>query len=108
MIKKTFSYIAIINIYIVLMVFASFYVPIKAVISYGGEDDPDAYTQLGYYPIWEIKKKSHEEQEQVSSNPVSGPEIDIRINVTAWVIQYIAITLIFLSMLYRNWRRFRL
>jgi hypothetical protein len=91
------------------MISATLYVPVKANISNGTKDDPDAYTELGYYPLWEIKNEpeptSHSATPQ--AQPGSGTVIRVRINVTAWVIQYIAITLVFLSLLIRTRNYFK-
>ena len=80
-----------IGMYIGVMLFTSLYVPVKASIRV---EENDTYTEYGYYPVWRIREAAAE-----------NPGMSISINVTAWVIQYVFITLVFIILLSRTLRK---
>ncbi len=83
------------GMYIAAMVFTSLYVPVKASVRLEGEAE-DTYTEYGYYPVWEIREAKAE-----------NPGMEVSINITAWVIQYLFITLVFIFLFLRARRRGR-
>jgi hypothetical protein len=89
-------------VYTVAMIFATLYVPVKAVIGNG----QDIHTELGYYTLWDVLSQS-----SPSSHPGKDTGAESRmvvtLNITAWIIQYIFITAVFGSMYYRVRRHFR-
>lgn len=80
-----------IGMYIAVIVFTSLYVPVKASIQV---EEEDTYMEYGYYPVWKIREAAAE-----------NPGLDISINITAWVIQYVFITLVFIILLFRTLRK---
>lgn len=80
-----------IGMYIAVMVVTSLYVPVKASIQV---EEGDTYMEYGYYPVWKIREAAAE-----------NPGMSISINVTAWVIQYVFITLVFIILLFRTLRK---
>lgn len=80
-----------IGMYIAVIVFTSLYVPVKASIRV---EEEDTYMEYGYYPVWKIREAAAE-----------NPGLDISINITAWVIQYVFITLVFIILLFRTLRK---
>jgi len=94
----------VIVIYSIIMVLATLFVPIRATVSYGSASDPDAYTELGYYPIWLIGKQ---QAETSSTGPASHTQVAVSINLLAWVIQYVVLTAVFGSLYYRTRRHYR-
>jgi hypothetical protein len=89
--KKKVALLITIGLYIAVIVFASLYVPVKASIRV---EEGDTYMEYGYYPVWKIREAAAE-----------NPGMDISINITAWVIQYVFITLVFILLLSRMLRK---
>jgi hypothetical protein len=91
--KKKVALMITIGMYIAVIVFTSLYVPVKAFIQVKGED---TYMEYGYYPVWKIRGAA-----------VENPGLDISINITAWIIQYMFITLVFIILLFRTLRKYK-
>jgi hypothetical protein len=87
----------IIGIYITVMIYSFLFVPVKASI---GDKDPEPV--YGYYPIWKL---SQSPQSFPGSPP--GVTITLKLNITAWVLQSMFITLVFISLLLRALKHFR-
>jgi hypothetical protein len=85
--KKKVALIITIGTYIAVMVSTSLYVPVKASIRV---EEEDTYVEYGYYPVWKIREAK-----------VENPALEVSINITAWVIQYVFITLVFIFLLLR-------
>lgn len=81
----------IIGMYMAVMVFTSLYVPVKASIQV---EEEDTYMEYGYYPVWKIREAA-----------AGNPGLVISINITAWVIQYVFITLVFIILVFRTLRK---
>ncbi len=99
-IKKKILLISIVCLYGVVLICATLYVPVKATIL----DGDNSYTELGYYPIWEIGKYNSNPPGNQGEDP--GPGITMRLNITAWIIQYIFISAVFASLFYRTRKHF--
>ncbi|UCH94588.1 MAG: hypothetical protein JSV88_30570 [Candidatus Aminicenantes bacterium] len=95
--KKKVILTLIVGPYIAAMIYSSLVVPVIA--SVGCQDADTAY---GYYPIWKIIPST-------PSKPNSAAEVPItlKLNVTAWVLQYVFITVVFISLLLRTLKHFR-
>jgi hypothetical protein len=89
--KKKVTLMITIGMYIAVIVFTSLYVPVKASIQV---EEGDTYIEYGYYPVWKIRGAAAE-----------NPGLVISINITAWVIQYVFITLVFIFLLARTLRK---
>lgn len=89
--KKKVSLMITIGMYIGVMVFTSLYVPVKASIRV---EKNDTYMEYGYYPVWRIREAAAE-----------NPGMSVSINVTAWAVQYMFITLVFIVLLSRALRK---
>jgi hypothetical protein len=95
--KKKMTIGVIVGVYIALVICASLFVPVIASI---GTEDPDMV--YGYYPLWEVSQSSHS-----SPGPAEELPITVKINITAWIIQYVFLTLVFVSLLLRTLKHFR-
>lgn len=87
----------IIGIYITLMVYSFLFVPVKASI---GDKYPE--TAYGYYPIWKLNQST----QSLQASPRDAP-ITLKLNITAWVLQLMFITLVFISLLLRTLKHFK-
>lgn len=92
--KKKVALLITIGMYIAVIVFTSLYVPVKASILV---EEEDTYVEYGYYPVWKIREAA-----------VENPGLDISINKTAWIMQYVFITLVFIILLFRILRKSRI
>jgi hypothetical protein len=95
--KKKLVLSLIIGIYITVMVFSFLFVPVKASI---GDKYPE--TVYGYYPIWKLCQST-----QSFQGPPPDVPITLKLNITAWVLQLMFITLVFISLLLRALKHFR-
>lgn len=91
--KKKLTFGIIIGVYIVLMAYSSVFVPVKAEFTPG---DGNVYKEHGYNYIWGISDAEEE-----------SPGLRVSLNVTAWVVQYIFVTLIFASLLFQARKHFK-
>ena len=91
--KKKLASLVIIGLYIAVMLYASVFVPVKAEFAPG---DGDVYTEHGYRYIWSIGSAEYESR-----------GIGVSLNVRAWVVQYVFITLIFASLLFHARKHFK-
>jgi hypothetical protein len=96
--KKKWFLIFLAGGYIVLMVDSILFVPVKASI---GETDPD--TVYGYCALWEFYLTDQSFQRDDSA---SSPPLTLKINITAWVLQYLFFTLVFITLLIRTLKHF--
>jgi len=87
-----------IGIYIIVMVYSFLFVPVKASI-----DNKDAETVYGYYPIWELSQST----QSVHESPPDIPPITLKLNITAWLVQLMFISLVFISLLLRTLKHFK-
>jgi hypothetical protein len=95
--KKKPLLFLMIGIYITVMVYSFLFVPVKASI---GEKDPEiAY---GYYPLWKLVQSTPSFQDSPPEDPIT-----LKLNITAWVLQLIFITLVFISLLLRTLKHLR-
>lgn len=90
--------------YIVSIIAATMFVPVKAMVSHNqpGQSDADAMEDMGYYPIWQVLGKK-----DTGIQPEPGLHVNITLNHTAWIIQYIFFTLMFISLYYQAHRHYR-
>ena len=79
------------------MVYSFLFVPVKASI---GEKYPE--TVYGYYPIWTLSQSTQSFQD----SPLDVP-ITLKLNFTAWVLQLMFITLVFISLLLKTLKHFK-
>jgi hypothetical protein len=102
--KKKIILTLIVCAYIIIISGATLFVPVKATVHKGDTDDPDAdaMEEMGYYPIWEVLGKN-----ATAVQKDSGLRVTIILNTTAWIIQYVFLTLLFVSMLYQTHRYFK-
>ena len=82
--------------YIGVITYTTLFVPVKASMAVG---NGETYREYGYYPLWEINNSLKQGQE--------GEAVSLTINVTAWVIQNIFITLVFISLFYSVSRHYQ-
>jgi hypothetical protein len=97
--KKKWLLIFQVGGYIAIMIYSTLFVPVKASI---GETDPD--TAYGYCALWELSLPDRPPQR---SDSATSPPLTLKINVTAWVLQDLFFTLVFIILLIRTLRRFR-
>lgn len=104
MIQKIWVFRFIIIAYIALMIAATIFVPVKAMVSHSqsAQSDADAMEEMGYYPIWQVLGKKEPE-----TRPESGLHVTVSLNRTAWIIQYIFLTLAFISLYYQAYRHYK-
>ena len=95
--KKKLVLSLIIGIYITAMVYSFLLVPVKASI---GDKYPE--TVYGYYPLWKLSQSAQSFQDPPPSVPIT-----LKLNITAWVLQLMFITLVFISLLLRTLKHFR-
>lgn len=95
--KKKLVLSLIIGIYITVMVYSFLFVPVKAST---GEKYPE--TVYGYYPLWKLNQTT-----QSFRDPPPSVPITLKLNITAWVLQLMFITLVFISLLLRTLKHFR-
>ena len=95
--KKKLVLSVIIGIYIIVMVYSVLFVPVKASI-----DNKDAETVYGYYPIWELSQSTQSRHESPANIPIT-----LKLNITAWLLQLMFITLVFISLLLRTLKHFK-
>ena len=95
--KKKLVLSVIIGIYIIVMVYSFLFVPVKASL-----DNKDAETVYGYYPIWKLSQSVQSLHESPPAIPIT-----LKINITAWLLQLVFITLVFISLLLRTLKHFK-
>jgi len=97
------------GIYFVFMVAATLFVPVKGTVSTGldGRSDPDAYTTRGYFPIWELWELAAEKNKPSAGGKPMDTEVSIELNAASWLLQYLFITLMFVSLIYRVLRHYK-
>jgi hypothetical protein len=95
--KKKLVLSLIIGIYISIMVYSFLFVPVKASI---GDQYPE--TVYGYYPIWKLNQSTQSFRDSLPDAPIT-----LKLNITAWVLQLMFITLVFISLLLRTLKHFK-
>lgn len=95
--KKKLVLSLIIGIYITVMIYSFLYVPVKASI-----DNKDHETIYGYFPIWKLSQSTQSSQ----GSPPHVP-ITLELNITAWVLQLMFFTLVFITLLWRTLKHFK-
>ncbi len=95
--KKKLVLSLIIGIYITAVVYSFLLVPVKASV---GEKYPE--TVYGYYPLWKLNQTTQSFQDSAPDVPIS-----LKLNITAWVLQLIFITVVFISLFLRTLKHFR-
>ena len=110
--KKKTSLNLIVFVYAGLMVASTLFVPVKAYIGSAGGDDPDAYTELGYYPIWNLAQNDADKNDTDQNNgtnqtPVKTTRVVISLNVSTWIVQNTFITLFLGCFYYRTYRYYK-
>jgi hypothetical protein len=95
--KKKLVLSLIIGIYITVMICSFLYVPVKASIA-----NKDHETIYGYFPIWKLNQSTQSSQ----GSPPHVP-ITLELNITAWVLQLMFFTLVFITLLWRTLKHFR-
>jgi flagellar basal body-associated protein FliL len=95
--KKKLVLSLIIGIYITVIVYSFLFVPVKASI---GDKYPE--TVYGYYPIFKLSQSTQSFHESSPDVPIT-----LKLNITAWVLQMMFITLVFISLLLRTLKHFR-
>lgn len=81
------------GLYITVMVFTTFYVPVKASLKIS---EDETFTEYGYYLIWEVLREHG-----------AKTKIKISLNLIAWILQYMFLTLVFISMYIRTVRHYK-
>ena len=79
------------------LVYSFLFVPVKASI---GDRDPE--TVYGYYPIWKLSQSA----QSFLDSPPDIP-LTLKLNITAWMLQLMFITLVFISLLLRTLKHFK-
>lgn len=85
--KKKLALWIIFAVYIAVIIYTSICVPVKAEFAPG---DGEVYKEYGYCFLWSINENRYEFR-----------GVGVTINVTAWVAQYIFITLVFFSLMFQ-------
>ena len=102
--KKKNSLRLIVIVYTGIMAASTLFVPVKAYIGSSAGEDPDGYTEQGYYPIWELGKKV---QASENTGTVTRTVMNISLNLFAWMMQYLFVTLLFSFYYYRTFRYYK-
>lgn len=95
--KKKIALSVIIGIYIIVIVYSFLVVPVKASI-----EDKDPETVYGYYPIWKLSQATQSLHEPQPDIPLT-----LKLNITAWLLQLMFITLVFISLMLRTLKHFK-
>jgi hypothetical protein len=104
--KRKGVIVTIVGVYILVMISAALFVPVRAfIIGHDGRSgiaDMEANSEYGYYPIWAVSSFN---QKQISDNRTAPAAGNIRVvmvlHVTSWIVQYVFVTLIFASLLFQ-------
>lgn len=105
----------IISVYMVLVVCATLFVPVQAYVvsanGVSGEMDAEAHAEYGYYPLWAVAGFNEHEKRLAQEAVVRGEgavytQVFLRIKVSAWIVQYVVLTVGFASMLWQVRRHY--
>lgn len=95
--KKKLIVLLLVGVYIAVIVCCFLFVPVKATI---GDKHPE--TVYGYSPVWELSQSTQSSPDSSRDIPVT-----LKLNIIAWILQLIFITLVFISLLFKTLRYFK-
>ena len=112
--KKKTSLRLIVIVYAGIMAASTLLVPVKAYIGSGTAEDPDGHREQGYYPIWELGKHAQalentgkKKVDKTVENTGKKTVMIISLNLFAWIMQYLFVTLLFSFYYYRTYRYYK-